>query len=440
MDKEAILNRVLKRIPLEDAMDIIKEKFENWTPAKKPRKKDDIRGKFVSIANIIREEEIEDFVQMAVMKKVVGLPAYTYKMNNSDFLKDIDRNEFAKSYEIANQPYNDIFTITSELLSFSDEEIEMNFRLKEYEASWKTGVRNIDSLSAVFTSKLTINRNKNIVTIFCGNHNVQDVLKNYIGTILKWPVIPYRINENVNQLIYIGSVSYKSAILLDLINNRLKSRGIDSTFKEMKFFMGSKIRKDGIKDVAIGGKALLSSKLACQYITLGSHVIYFKAEMNYGGSEFTAKVYLKGTDFDILKIVILDTENDDLKSEAVRIIQEEYIDMCNIGIKDLPETKNLISTIADRFINEDKLLNRAVKDNILKVINSVSNLLPELDENNQYINENLKSFTESSKVILDSIGYNEEDSNLELLNHFIQFDDLRVIDNDDYEEIVDDID
>ena len=79
----------------------------------------------------------------------------------------------------------------------------------------------------------------------------------------------------LNQVARIGSVSYKTAVLLDLVHNRLTEKGINSTFKEMKIFTGGGSRRDGEKEVAIGGRALLSSQLACEYVTLGSHIIYF---------------------------------------------------------------------------------------------------------------------------------------------------------------------
>ncbi|MFS0906669.1 hypothetical protein AB3N02_26975 [Priestia aryabhattai] len=433
MDKKAILTRVLKKVPIENAMELIQDRFKGWVPEKKPRKKEDIREKFLSLSQVIRDEEIEDFVQMAVMKKSVGLPAYTYRLSNINFIDEVDEHEFRERYNKTFSPYKDIYSISTEVIDFNQGKIELNCRLKEYEASWKTGTMNIDSLSAVYTSKITINRTQRVMTIFCGNHSVQEILMTYTQQIFGWPLNLYRINEVSNQLVTIGSASYKTAVLLDLVYNRLTEKGIKSTFEEMKFYTGKK-RKDGIKDVAIGGRALLSSQLACEYVTIGSHIIYFKLGLTYEEREFTAKVYLKGNDLDILKIVILDTENENVRLEAMEIIQQEYIDMCTNGIKDIPKTVELLTTIKDRFINKDQLILRTIKENALNSIASIAKLVGKFDDQDIYAIEVLKEFSQYNRTLLDSVGFDGEDENLNSINNFVRIDEVQIIDEDDYED------
>ncbi|MCM3676659.1 hypothetical protein M3699_23135 [Peribacillus simplex] len=438
MDKKAILTRVLKKVPLDNAMDLIQEKFNGWVPEKKPRKKEDIREKFLSLSEVIRDEEIEDFVQMAVMKKSVGLPAYTYRLSNINFIDEVNEHEFKEKYNQTYSPYKEIYSISTEVIDFNHGKIELNCRLKEYEASWKTGTMNIDSLSAVYTAKITINNTQRVMTIFCGNHSVQEILMAYLQQIFGWPLNLYRINEVSNQLVKIGSASYKTSVLLDLVYNRLKEKGIESTFKELKFYTGGRSRKDGIKDVAIGGRALLSSQLACEYVTLGSHIIYFKLGMTYEEMiEFTTKVYLKGNDLDILKIVILDTENENIRLKAMDVIQQEYIDMCTNGIKDIPKTVQLLTTIRDRFINKDQLILGTIKENALNSIASIAMLVEKFDDQDIYTIEVLKEFSRYNRTLLDSVGFDGEDENLNSINNFVRTDEVQIIDEDDYEDFDD---
>jgi len=433
VNKRGVLLRVLDRLKIDEAIEVIREKYPNWTPEKKPKKKADIKEKFLSLDQIIREDEIEDFVQMAVMKKNIGFPAYTYKITSTDFLDGLTAQEVAETFSKNNYTFKDIYLITT-VAKLTNNVIELNVRLKEYESSWRTGANNIESLSAVYTSNVILDIERKVLTVISGNHKVHEEIISFLQLVLRWPLHSYRVKEITNQLMDLGSVSFKTAVLLDLTHNRLKEKGIESTFKEIKFAIGNKRRKDGIRNVAIGGRALLSSQLACEYITMGSDIVFFKVDMQMDGEEFSAKVYLKGQELDILKIVILDTDNEVVKKKAMSIIQQEYIDLCTIGIQNMPETKKLLESIKEKFVNQDQLITRAIKDSTLKSIEIMANLLDILDDQDERVLDALTQFVESNRTILDSVGFDDIDVNLEKINNFVGLENEAVLDDEDYTE------
>ncbi|GEC93576.1 hypothetical protein C7J99_21480 [Brevibacillus brevis] len=432
VNKEGVLLRVLNRLKIEQAMEVIQEKFPGWTPEKKPKKKADIQEKFLALAEVIREDEIEDFVQMAVMKKNVGLPAYTYKVLNTDFLDGLTSQEIEQNYFKSDFRFNGIYTFSTEA-EYTTGKLELKVRLKEFDSSWRTGANDVNSLSAVYLSNVTLDIQQKVLTINSGNHQVQEEIVFFLKSVFKWPLQTYRVREITNQIYPLGSVSYKTAVLLDLIHHRLMQKGINSTFKEIKFDIGSK-RKDGIRDVAIGGRALLSSQLACEYITMGSNIVYFKVEMQLDGYNFSTKVYLKGQDTDILKIVIVDTDNEAIKRKAMKIIQNEYIDMCATGISNMQETTKLLESIKDRFVNKDQLITRAIKDSALKSIEVIASVLYQLDDQDERVVEALSEFIDSNRTILDSVGYDDPDANLDKIIDFAGVRKEAVVDEEDYQE------
>ncbi|WP_433749369.1 hypothetical protein [Paenibacillus amylolyticus] len=425
-----VLLRVFNRIPKQDALAIIEEKT-GWVPEKKLKKKEDIKDKFLELERIIKEEEIEDFVQMAVMRKSIGLPAYTYKVTNLTFLDGFSQEKIIENFTVDEHTFKDVYIISTKTERMG-ESLEFHFRLKEFESQWLTGVNNLTSLSAVFTANVTLNTSNRVLTVYTGNHQVQDVLIAFMSSIFKMPIISYSLKDFHNQINELGSVSFKTALLLDFVSHRLKQKGIEATFKEIKFYTGSKNKKDGIKDVAIGGKALLSSQLACEYITIGSDIVFFSTDMIYNGVEFSTKVYLKGSKLDILKIVILDTDDEDIKSEVIEIIQSEYIDMCNNGIKDIAQTKVLLNTIANKYLNKDQLIIRVIEENTLRSISIVTNLLSFLNDQDEDLNNSMREFIQSNRTVLDSIGYNNADLDLKSLNAFVGDESPNILDEEDY--------
>ena len=76
-----------------------------------------------------------------------------------------------------------------------------------------------------------------------------------------------------------------------------------SRFKEIKFNTKQKHTTDGIRNITINGRNLLSSQLACQYITLGSDILSFKVDMTYNDVDFTTLFSLKGKERRYIKLL-----------------------------------------------------------------------------------------------------------------------------------------
>ena len=232
-----------------------------------------------------------------------------------------------------------------------------------------------------------------VATIFTGNHYVQEVISEFLSFVLNWPIQNYRIREVPNQMNNIGNASFKTAALLDLISNRLKNKGFFSRIKEIKFNTKNKRHtNEGIRNITINGRNLLSSHLACEYITLGSDIISFKVDMTYNEEDFSTLFFLKGNDYDILKIVIAGQEDGVFKQEVIDIIQEEYIDMCNNGIHDIAETKKLLESIYDKFIHGDKFVNEVIQASTLRIIDSFADHLDKLDLQDENTLELIEQF------------------------------------------------
>lgn len=287
-----ILERVFKRSTKENVIDLISQKNEGWAPSKKRPKKAELKEDFLALAAIINPDEIEDFIEMAVMSKNVGLPAYTYKINSLDFLEvreNEEENPIRDIQQIKDQPYGDQYLVSAEEVEDSVAELNIIFRLKEYAEVWKNGgIRNRDTLSAVYKIKVILDKQRQIVTIFTGNHYVQEVISSFLSSVQKWPLQNYRIREIANQSYQIGNASFKTALLLDLVSNRFQERGIFSNFKEIKFnTKNSKHTSQGIRSITINGRNLLTSYLACEYITLGSDILSFKIDMTFEDINFS---------------------------------------------------------------------------------------------------------------------------------------------------------
>ncbi|MBW4677801.1 MAG: hypothetical protein KME52_28535 [Desmonostoc geniculatum HA4340-LM1] len=432
LDLKGVLLRVLNRIPKDNAVEIIFEKT-GWVPSKKPKNKEEIKDRFIDLAALIRPEEVEDFVQMAVMRKNKGLPAYTYRVANLNFLQGLNNDTIMEKYTINNLKFKETFLLSTQL-TVENDKLQFDFRLKEYDHIWEAGAFNITELTAVYTSKVTLDLTKRVVTIYNGNHQVQETLFAFISQEFSWPIQSYSLKEFPNQVNEIGGVSFKTALVLDFLSYRLLKNGITSTFKEIKFNLGSRAKKDGIRDVAIGGQALRSSQLACEYITTGSDIISFSTDMTFNGVDFSTKVYLKGPKNDILKIVITETDDEDLRFEAMGIIQSEYIDMCAFGIANLTETKNQLDTIAQKYLNRDQLIHRAIQNSTLQSIKILVDLFPNFEELDDTTLEHLREFVIQNQTILDSIGFDGIDYNLEKLLEATGFSRNLPLDEEDYIE------
>jgi hypothetical protein len=432
MNISGILRRVFDRVPKENVVSIISDKKSGWVPDKKHKKKSDLLDEFLKLETLINEDEVEDFIEMAVMTRMKGFPAYTYKIGNLNFLYSSDNTELIQLQDIVNYPFKDIYTVSVERIDEQAETLKVVIRLKEYAEAWRTGLRSPDSISAVYKINISVDKSKKVLTIHSGDYHLQEVIKDFLGFVLKWPLQAYRIRET-NQAVDIGSASFKTAIIIDLIFNRLKDHGIFSKFKEIRFNTKNKSHlKDGIRNVTISGRNIVSSQLACEYITLGSDIISFKVEMTYNEIDFTTEFSLKGTDTDIMKIVVTHNVDESFKNEVINIIQEEYIEMCNSGIKDISETKKHLEQIYIKFIRGDKLVNEVIEDNTLKILELLVQATEYLKDQDEIIINIYTEFVNRSQAILDTIGYDGDSGDIKRIKEFIGLND----DND--EELMDD--
>jgi hypothetical protein len=431
MNIVGILSRVLRQVPLETAIEIIREKNPNWNPPKRPKKKSEIENDFYALQEFIGANEVEDFVQMAVMKRMIGLPAYTYNVKDLNFLNDKSDQILTEELKAENHAYGDVFTISITVNNINQERIELSFRIKEYEGSWKTGVRNTESLSAVFTANVTLDRVNRILTVYTGNHVVQDVIRSYLSSVSRWPIESYRLREFPNQQFGLGNASFKTSMLLDFVYNRLTDRGISSSFNEIKFNTGSR-KADGIKSVTINGSDILTSQLGCEYITIGSAMIFFKLRNMYNDMSFSTMFFLKGSTYDVLKVVIFDIEDETKKQQIMEIIQGEYINMCKQGMLNVEDTKSHLNTIYDKYSKNDKLITTAIQQNTLNSLSAIADIVSILNDQDEKVIEGISNYIRFTQTVLDTIGYSGDDHNVKLLKEFVGYEEPTVVDPEDY--------
>ncbi|MGX5553059.1 hypothetical protein [Bacillus cereus] len=426
MSIENILDEVFRKMNKENVMETLREKLGNWNPVKKNPKKAELKEDFMGLARLIKPDEIEDFIEMAVMARTIGLPAYTYRVTNLNFLNSTEDETRLRLEDIEDRPFQENL-ITIEGIEENETELKLTMRMKEYAGYWRLGVRNTDTLSAVYKIEVLLDKENLVATIFTGNHHVQEVVKNFLSSVLKWPIQSYKIREIFNQVNEIGSASYKTAILLDFIFSRLEEKGINSRYKEMKFnTKNTSHTNQGIRNITINGSNLLSSQLACEYITMGSDILSFKVDMTYNEIDFSALFFLKGSDFDILKIVVTGQDDVAFKQDVITIIQEEYIQMCNYGISNIENTKELLQQIYRKFINGDKLVNQAIQNSSLKIIDIVVKNLRKFDLQDEELHEMLSFIYKENKIILDSAGYAQINEGLNQIKQYIELDEEEI--------------
>ncbi|MGR5929945.1 hypothetical protein ACT7C2_24760 [Bacillus pacificus] len=144
--------------------------------------------------------------------------------------------------------------------------------------------------------------------------------------------------------------------------------------------------------------------------------------MTYNDVDFTTLFSLKGKEEDILKIVVIDSDDDIFKQQVIDIIQSEYIELCGAGLKNVQETSNLLKQIYEKFINGDRLVNEVIQNSSLQIIKSISRNLEKWDLDDENNLEMLYSFYEESKVILDSVGYDDTNEDILKIKEYIGYD------------------
>ncbi|KAF6606971.1 hypothetical protein H6F38_31980, partial [Paenibacillus sp. EKM208P] len=84
---------------------------------------------------------------------------------------------------------------------------------------------------------------------------------------------------------------------------------------------------------------------------------------------------------DLLKIVVLDISDENLKEQIMRHIQEEYILMCEQGIVNYKEISKLLEKIYERFMNKEKLFQDTLRENLVSSISQLGYLLEYTEKN-----------------------------------------------------------
>lgn len=411
MNTEGVLDRLFNRLNRKSVEELMR-KWGVYPDGEKVKNKAQLRPYFLELSSLINEEELKDFVEMAVHVKNKGLPAFTHKLvdaNNftgksiEDLKTDFQKNDF---------PIGGIFTVSSTLTELINGKYSINFKVKKYEEAWRSGELNIQGLSAVYKTKVTIDLNKNIVTIFSGDDETHGVIYNYLGTVLRLPIQSYRIKSTNSKLTWEQNASYLTALFLDFVFNRLKVKGYDSTFSHIKFKVGS----DDIKEVTINGKNIINSYLACEYIVLGRDIINFKIHLFDSIRSFSCNFELKSND--MLKIVVLDVSDESAKEKIMTDIQEEYISLCESGIMDYPSTSKLLERIAERFANKEKLFMDSLRESIVSTVSHLSNLLHHVKRNDSSVIE-VQSIVDDIKSLSENLDISENQKLVSTLSSWI---------------------
>ncbi|WP_339838638.1 hypothetical protein [Paenibacillus sp. FSL R7-0272] len=410
MNINGALTKFFKKVNRENVEKLMKEK--GVFPDKKIKNKHELYPYFMQLSSIVSMEEVVDLVEMAVHVKSKGLPAFTHKLSNKNFFTGKNYQEIAEHFEYKVHPVGDIFTISTKMAKEHEGQYRIDYVLKKYEEAWRNGQLNIESLSAVYKSSIKIDLEKNILTIFAGDDETHTIIETFISTVLKLPIQSYRIKTTNSNLTWDQNASYLTALFLDFVFNRLKNKGIVTSFSHMKF----RVASDDIKEVTINGRNILNSFLACEYVVLGRDIVQFKTTMIQNGRSFSCNFELKGNE--MLKIVVLDIADEELKEQIMRFIQDEYILMCEKGIFDYNETSKLLEQIYDRFMNKEKLFQDTLRENLVSNLSQLRYLLEHTEKNDQS-KRALLLMIESSKVLLENLDVEGKDVLVNQLNGWL---------------------
>ena len=423
-DFKSVLKGVFDKSNKEIIIETIKKYYPNWVPTKKQLNvKKELFDQFMKIEELLDQAvSIQDLLETAALVRTQGFPAYTYRLNNSKVEK-WQGGEFFVPDNCKNFAFRDKYQITIQEINELEHNIQFELEVKEHNERWKYGRLSADSLSGLSRVKVNFEKQEEKLSIYAGNENINDVCKEFIKEYLKWPLETYLLKSKFTQASQIDNTDFITALVLDFVYNRLSSKGFDAKFKEIKFKNNDSVnnkRNAGIKKITLNGKDIISSQLACEYVTLGSSIERFKLEVVYKGLNFGADFTLKGKDNNQLKIVIYETSSSN--KEIMSELQSEYIDMCHNGIKDLKATIKLLETIRQTFIKADKyvyeLVEELVTNNNEFLLDIVSESVDKLDENSI---ENVYNLAYNNEVLLQTIGISETDSNLEKLYELIGY-------------------
>ncbi|MEB4818883.1 hypothetical protein [Bacillus thuringiensis] len=345
----SVLERAFYKFNKTQVIQYIKGKRDGWVQDKKDKNKVDLRDAFLALESILSEQDIIDLTEMTVMKRKKGLSAYTYRFKDLGKLKDKTLEQLQKEY-VKSYVINPMYEVVLSDINIEGHKITLSLKVKEYETFWKTNVQDLGSLTALYLNKVIFETDINKISIEAGDDNIEEVIEIFLANRLSIPLIPYTIKIFDGNNFGEDSATKKTMLIFDYIYNRLSSREISSNFNDVKFRMNDASRSGGVKSVTVNGTDIITSDEACKYITLGNDIISFKTTSIYQGSKVNVQFSLKGKEFDKLKVVILNNKSEIFKQELMRIMQEEYILMCEEGIKDISATRRRLEPIYEFFI------------------------------------------------------------------------------------------
>ncbi|AZS13304.1 hypothetical protein [Paenibacillus lutimineralis] len=416
MNPESILRKYFNKLNYDEVVQKLKEigLFPQPKEGKKKRySKQELLPYFLELKKSVTEKELISFVEYSVTKKSKGLPAYTHKLSNTSFFNGKGEKELRTYFKKEEHAVSSVYQVSSVLECMDNNVVHLLLIVKEYEGQWLTGEKTLDRLTAINNCRVKIDLSKKVVTIFSGDDEVHSIIRNFLTSIFRLPIVDCRILNVRSGLSWEDNVSYKTALFLDLVNNRLKVKNIGASFKEIKFKVGN----DEIKDVTINGRDIINYPLACEYITLGKDIVQFKTSISYKAFKLSCSFALKGKALDILKIVVADTSNDELRNEVIELIQDEYIAMCEHGISDLNNIKILLEQVLIRFQEKEQFLSEIVELNTVSNVEVIGNILGGVSSSHK---QEIRKYLENTRVILESIGYEDIDGVMSPIEKWLQ--------------------
>lgn len=402
----SFLRRIFPKLGKEVVASILTEKSVGWVPQRaiSKMKREDLLDDFLELSHVLDEDELEEFLELALTTRTIGYPAYTFKINDMSI---VEENPVT---ELNNYTFLSSNQISINSIEDTAEKCNFKMQVKEHSEARMQDVLNSESLTARHPVEITVDKREGKLTMIVGKHSIEEMSKRFIQQVIKWPISGYNITEDFSQSYEIGTTNYKTALIIDFVYNRLKRLGYNAKFKEIKFLTrGESSRSKGIRNVTINGNDILSSQLACEYVTVGSAIISFKLDLIYADQKFSASFFLKGDDHSQLKIVLVDISESHQKS-IMNTMQQEYIDMSTNGISDMGETKNRLEVIREKYLAPDKFVFESIQ-NVLQENNAfLLSILTRTED--EEIRELIGHTAYNNRILLDNTGFSEEDADL----------------------------
>ncbi|MBC2100104.1 hypothetical protein HCJ70_13720 [Listeria booriae] len=347
--------------------------------------------------------EDERLVELIVERNQQGFPLYSYHINSIDFFECDRVGEGLLLEGIENERCSPCHQISIEDYTNNDDLLSFVAKIKEYTTEYSYGINARGSLENVYYIPVELKKNDSIVSIHSGNSDIEKILSAYLKNNCLWDIdefsLPNTINGQENQF----DVSFKTALILDYIYNRLPEIGMLTDFSTLRF----NVDDTNIKKIMLNGSGLFASPTACEYVTLGKEISRFDIAASYRNEPFDVRFSLTGDGFRSLKITITSKEgNLEIKKEALFQLQNVYIELCLNGVSLIEATRNIITRIKETYLNGEKqMYSKEVVDIIGNNIRMMEQIIPRLNQDEYEflasIFENEAQIIEMSSVVND---------------------------------------